>query len=808
MAQALENPASRPRDELRALLSAFRGASANVRQEIAFARERRKQALQRAEATRREGRAAAERAFGRVERTYERARALLSETSRLSRADRISRLELLIGGFSGLGEPTASPAETDPAKELALHATNAERALRYIEIALAGGGGGTSAAARLAGGLVAVLGLSLAATSLVLGGFGAVMVVGLLVTGLGGAGMMALPVLVESSEKRFSSPAAAIEQLSRSLAGARRAYRRWLEGVDAAHGRAVREADSAYQQVMDILKPVFEQARAAVDPGLAALRRELHPWLMEWGDEAWTEWKPPAELAPVIRLGTLLVGVGAHRLEAPAFLSFPLAKPILVEASPARRTEAVGLVASLVFRWLASVPPDRLSLTFIDPLGRGAPVAQALQLADYDERFVRGRVWVEADDIQDELGALLDEVMAHPRSGEGVAAYHALVVFDFPEGFSEPAALRLWRVMQEGPATGVWPIVLVDLGRPAPIGVRLADLAACAITIGAGPQGFALKEDGFADCELRPDPPPLPAQATRIVQRVGGAVSRYRLLFDQIGPPEDSWWAGDAGGPIAVPIGARHDGQIVQAAFGGEAAQHLAVVGGPASGKTSLLRTLTLSLALSYGPKELQILFFDCESGELPPFVGAAPHLRGERLATAQELPLKLFQPVRAELDCRAGLRRANDLGSLAAFRQRSGNPLPRLVVVFDALDELFVRGGPAASGELTKLLSALLSASGDSGVHVVMTFRALGRIPQPIRGLIPRVAGALVLPLAAADAAPILGPTGAPPEAPGQALAAPQFLRPEGEPFFVAHLGAARQDYYRGVLAALAGKR
>ncbi|GIW07017.1 MAG: hypothetical protein KatS3mg060_1822 [Dehalococcoidia bacterium] len=809
MVQALDKSASGARDELQALLSAFRGASASVRQEVVFARERRKQALQQAEAARRTGHAAADRAFRRVEEIYERARVTLTETSRLSRADRTTRLELLLGGFSGLGDPAPTSAAGDHAKEIAAHAADAERALRYIQAALGvDDAGGAGVAVRLVSGIVAMLGISVAATSLLLGGSGVAMLIGLVVGGMGGVGVVALPAFVDPGVPRFSSPAGAVEQLSRSLAGARRAYRRWREEVDAAYARSVREADAAYQQAMDILKPVFEQARAEVDPGLTALRRELRPWLLDWNDDAWAEWKPPNELAPVLRLGTLLAGVGAHRLDAPAFLPLPLAQALLVKASPARRNDAVGLVVSLIFRLLTSLPPDRISFTFIDPLGRGAALAQALQLADYDERFVRGRVWIGAAEIEDELGTLLDEVMARQRGGDGAVGCHALVVFDFPEAFGETAAVRLWRLVQEGPAVGVCPIVLVDLTRPAPIGVRLADLEASATVVGIGKQGFVLEEDGFADCELRPDAPPTPAQATRIVQRVGGAVSRYTLLFDQIVPSSEEWWTGDAGGPIAAPIGAREDGELVKAVFGGEAAQHLAVVGGPASGKTSLLRTLVLSLALSYSPKELEILLYDCDGGDLAGLAGAGPHLSVELLATSQELPLKLFQPVRAELDRRAGLRRTGELGSLAAFRRRSGVSLPRVVVAFDGLDELFIRGGPAASGEITKLLSALLSAPGDGGVQVVMAFRSLSRIPQPIRGLIPRVAGAIVLPVAAADAAPILGPAVAPPESPGHAIAARQFLRPDREPFLVAHLGAARLDYYRGVLAALAGKR
>ncbi|MFN8534888.1 MAG: FtsK/SpoIIIE domain-containing protein [Dehalococcoidia bacterium] len=813
MVQATEKPAAGARDELRGLLSTFRNASADLRQEVIFARDRRSQAIQAAQQARTNARAAADKAFARVTTVYDRARTSLSESSKLSRSDRTTRLELLLGGFSGLGEG-APPPSADPAKEIATHAAHAEQALQYIRTALGEAGGRRGSGVgmiRLVAGLIGVLGLSLAATSLFLSGSAMVTLVGLALTVAGVGGAIAAPSLVGTEHATsFGSPVAAFEQLARALAGARRAYRRWTEDIDAALSRSVREADAAYQQAIDFLKPVFEQARANVDPGLSALRRDLRPWLLDWTDEAWASWTPAVEPGAVLRIGTLLAGADAHRLEAPAFLPLPPTRALLIKAPPSRQGQASGLVTAVLFRLLAALPPEQVTFSIVDPLGRGASLNQLLPLGDYDEQFVRGRVWVDAEEIEAELGALLDLATAR-KSALRLATdpLHVVVVLNFPEAMGESSAIRLWRLMQQGPSVRIWPIVLADLARPAPIGVRLADLEGDATVIAGGKHGFILEEDGFSDCELRPDDAPSPAVASRIVQQVGGAVSRYTLLFDQVAPERDLWWQGDAGNSTAATIGAWENGNPAALILGGESAEHLAIVGGPESGKSSLLRTLAISLALAYSPRELEILLFDASNGRLlAPFDGRAPHLRFERLTTAQELPLKLFQPVRAELDRRSALRRNDDLTSLTAFRRRSGNPLSRVVVMIDALDELFARGGPASSGELAKLLSSLISVPGDSGVQAVLSFRSLARIPQPIKGLIPRVSQAIVLPLPPADATTLLGQNSEPPGAPGHALALPVFARPERRPLLTAHLGDARLDYYLGELEELAGRR
>ncbi|GIW09732.1 MAG: hypothetical protein KatS3mg061_0789 [Dehalococcoidia bacterium] len=513
MVQAPERPAASAREELRAVLAAFRQASANLRQEVRLVRERRLSAVQAADQQRASARAAAEQAFRRITAIYERARSTLLGTSRLSQADRTTRLELLLGGFSGLGEVSLEPNASDPAREITLQADRAETALRYIRQALGLDGDdlrqGTRLAARLLAGLVIALGCSLVVSSLVLGAMAGVTLAGMVVLVIGLAGTLVLPTLASGAASDLRTPAAAFDQLARALAQARRAYRRWNEEIEATHERRVREAESAYQQAIELLQPLFTQATSDVTPALSALQERLGPWLLEWSDERWASWAPPSEPPPVVRLGSLLAGTAPYQLEVPAFLTLPPGRPLLLKSAPTTHPQASGALTALLARLLATFPPAQLSFSLIDPLGHGQSLAPFLQLADYDDQLVRGRVWVGLDEIEDELGALLDEVSHAPASSTAPGQrLHLVVVLNFPEGFSELAAMRLWRLFQQGPSAGVWPLVLVDLGRPLPVGFKLADLEREATVIGSRAGRFLFEEEGLSDCELRLDPPP------------------------------------------------------------------------------------------------------------------------------------------------------------------------------------------------------------------------------------------------------------------------------------------------------------
>ncbi|MFD9863351.1 type VII secretion protein EccCa [Streptomyces alboflavus] len=147
---------------------------------------------------------------------------------------------------------------------------------------------------------------------------------------------------------------------------------------------------------------------------------------------------------------------------------------------------------------------------------------------------------------------------------------------------------------------------------------------------------------------------------------------------------------------------------------------HVAVIGGPQSGKTTLLRTLTLSLALTHTPDEVAVYGLDLVGGGLSALAGL-PHVGGVASRADHERLARTVAEVSAQLALREELFREHGIDSLDQLRQlRAEGGLPELgstdVVLlvdgFGALREEF--------DELDELIAELLKRGGGYGIHVV----------------------------------------------------------------------------------------
>jgi DNA segregation ATPase FtsK/SpoIIIE, S-DNA-T family len=165
----------------------------------------------------------------------------------------------------------------------------------------------------------------------------------------------------------------------------------------------------------------------------------------------------------------------------------------------------------------------------------------------------------------------------------------------------------------------------------------------------------------------------------------------------------------------------------------------LLVFGTSGSGKTSLLRTLAVSLARRSSPEELLVYGLDFATRALTP-LEALPHCGGVIAADDEERVERLLAQLRATLDRRKALfaeRGIFTLAELAAAGDGAGRP-PRILVLLDGYggfsDAFFnVRGG-----ELIDAFARLVADGRPLGVHFAITSDRRGAVPNALAAIIP----------------------------------------------------------------------
>jgi len=97
---------------------------------------------------------------------------------------------------------------------------------------------------------------------------------------------------------------------------------------------------------------------------------------------------------------------------------------------------------------------------------------------------------------------------------------------------------------------------------------------------------------------------------------------------------------------------------------------HVAVVGGPRSGKSTLLRTIVTSMSLTTTPLESQFFVLDFGGGTFTPLADL-PHVAGVGTRSEPDVVRRILAEVNGVVDRREAYFRANGIDSIETYRTR-----------------------------------------------------------------------------------------------------------------------------------------
>jgi FtsK/SpoIIIE family len=232
---------------------------------------------------------------------------------------------------------------------------------------------------------------------------------------------------------------------------------------------------------------------------------------------------------------------------------------------------------------------------------------------------------------------------------------------------------------------------------------------------------------------------------------------------------------------------------------------HGILIGATGSGKSELIRTLVLALAMSHSSERLNMVLVDFKGGATFLGLDGLPHVSALITNLADELPLvdRMADALQGELIRRQELLRAAGHASINDYEKARANgaglaALPTLVVIVDEFGELL-----ATKGEFMNLFVMIGRLGRSLGVHLLLASQRLeeGRIHALETHLSYRL-GLRVF--SSMESRAILGVTDAydKPLSPGQG-----FLRTSTTSLekFKA-VGSARRDVLAGLVRQLTG--
>ncbi|MBL9115765.1 MAG: ATP-binding protein [Verrucomicrobiaceae bacterium] len=597
------------------------------------------------------------------------------------------------------------------------------------------------------------------------------------------------------------------------------------------------------------LSKEWQQATSAAYAGInemnTASEASPAPWTLEFAKS----WKRPLTGATATRFGKLELDLaqltkptdprlalpGPMQVSAPLALVYPSEGSLLMESTDSGAADIAGALNNIAFRLFSTMPPGKIVVTVIDPIGLGQNFAGLMHLGDYEDSVINRRIWTQRDQIEDRLAELNEHIEKviqmylrneyasiteyNQQAGSTAEKYHFLIVADFPAGFSDTAAKRLQSIATSGPRCGVFSLIHWDKRQPSPDGLVDDELRKSGVVIQREKRGLVLRADGFDQGAARIviDAPPADEIAVELVHAIGkGSIdaNRVEVPFEVIAPKPGHLWEDVTTHEVRVPIGRTGATKLQYLAIGKGTKQHALFAGKTGSGKSTLFHVIITNLALHCDPDQVEFYLIDFKKGvEFKCYATRKlPHARVVAIESDREFGLSVLQRVDDELKRRGDLFRKLGVQDVAGYKAAGGaEPMPRTLLMIDEFQEFFVDDDAVAQGA-SLLFDRIVRQGRAFGIHVLLGSQTLGGAYTLARATLGQMVIRVALQCNEADAYLIMDENNPAPRLlsrPGEGIYNDSAGAVEGNsPFQVVWLADSDRDKHLQTIADLAKQR
>ena len=420
---------------------------------------------------------------------------------------------------------------------------------------------------------------------------------------------------------------------------------------------------------------------------------------------------------------------------------------LFLNYSPSERKLYQDHLRMMLLKLFMAFPAGKLEATMIDPLELGETFAMFTKLGEEQSRIIDTKIWSQEKDISESINILRQklETMTQSYGNDKVTRLkkepvRVLAITDFPTGFTQNALRDLQAIVRKSASYGVCVFIWANSEEIAKLQASQQSIfneikqmlhVASATSNGA----LKLETAKYENVYLHLDPVSKAQDhahaiintLTKGIHNSHKKIERFVDMYDGIEDP-NNWFGENTINEFSIPIGIKGASTIVKMIVGktdGSTAHHALIAGQTGAGKSTLLHTIIISTLLNYSPDEAQLYLVDFKEGvEFKTYSKLnLPSIRVVAIDCEREFGLNILKELQKEMKRRYDLfKREADREEISDYRKVTGKKIPKILVVFDEVQELF-RGASddSISKDCETILGELLTLGRAAGIHVIL---------------------------------------------------------------------------------------
>lgn len=411
---------------------------------------------------------------------------------------------------------------------------------------------------------------------------------------------------------------------------------------------------------------------------------------------------------------------------------------------------AIESIKGFICRYLLSMPVAGVNCYFIDGYHSGANFKMYSPLNDADNNIVRNEVATSVQSINKILDTVLksnenivqkklieyEDLFSFNRaSGKIYERYSLLIIDNFPKGFNDESFDKLERILIQSEQCGVSVVINYnenlysdEYGDITKKIALIKQYMCCEIHF----SGMLFPEENVPytlHLEKTPDNwnKLLKIYTKAVLINNNKSEPLQKLMMD-----DGKLFSRSSCDNLIIPFGVSGPEKVQNLVFGEGVSHSGIVVGTTGSGKSTLLNSIILSAIAHYGPDELSLYLLDFKEGmEFSLYSNnQVPQVKFVSIESQQELGLSVLKRLCKEISDRSDKFKRAKAKDIKAYRENTGNIMPRILVIIDEFHILFdINSNYKIAEKCADYMKTLIKQGRSFGIHALIASQGIARL-------------------------------------------------------------------------------